>query len=155
MPFPIPTSFWPSAGFLGSGTFWNPSPAAFRRRRTLINRVTDSGGRLLPLAALHTHHILAVLTRQTGESPVGAARANRLSLLRFEPGLRADPGDVPVKFEARLEAEPGMPVSLWSQSFSLRSGMPGEVRVPLGVAAGTPVRLSLELAADGPAWGAW
>lgn len=75
--------------------------------------------------------------------------------LRFEPKLRADPDDVPVAFEVRLEATPDAPSLVWSQTMSLRGAVPGEVRLPLAVAAGTPVRLSLQLEADRAAWGIW
>jgi arylsulfatase A-like enzyme len=75
--------------------------------------------------------------------------------LRFEPKLRADPADVPVTFEVQLEAKPGTPAALWTQTLSLRGAVPGEVRLPLGVARGTPVRLSLRVDAGRPAWGIW
>jgi arylsulfatase A-like enzyme len=75
--------------------------------------------------------------------------------LRFEPKLRADPQDVPVAFEVQLEAGADAPSRLWSQTLSLRGAVPGEVRLPLGVAAGTPVRLSLQIDAERAAWGVW
>jgi arylsulfatase A-like enzyme len=75
--------------------------------------------------------------------------------LRFRPELRENRADVPVAFSVLLEDPAGPERVLWQHTLSLRSTPPGEQRVPLGVAAGTPLRLSLRLEAERCAWGRW
>jgi arylsulfatase A-like enzyme len=75
--------------------------------------------------------------------------------LRFQPELRGNPADAPVTFSVRLEAGAGQERELWRHTLTLRSAPPGEQRLPLGVAAGTPVRLSLRVEAERCAWGRW
>ena len=75
--------------------------------------------------------------------------------LRFRPELRENRADVPVAFSVLLEDPAGPERVLWQHTQSLRSTPPGEQRVPLRVAAGTPLRLSLRLEAERCAWGRW
>jgi arylsulfatase A-like enzyme len=75
--------------------------------------------------------------------------------LRFQPELRGNPADTPVTFSVGLEAGDGRERELWRHTLTLRSAPPGEQRLRLGVAAGTPARLSLRVEAERGAWGGW
>jgi arylsulfatase A-like enzyme len=139
----------------------DPDGVAARLFGLLVGPAEDP--RLAELAAQGAPPPLSV-ERVEGLPAIAQAAPSTLSFaflaparaeLRVRPELRRNPGDVPVTFRIALEDPAGPARELWRHTLTLRSTPPGEQRLKLDVAAGTPVRLTLALEADGGAWGLW